>query len=70
MSPALPPRWFFRVLIVITFVPFFAWTLLRRIWIEVRNIPTYVMGDWSEDWDQIRYVWRTGTLPDDDGDEW
>jgi hypothetical protein len=68
MSPRVPPRWLFRILIVIAFVPFFTWTLLRRIWIEVRSIPVYIMGDWSEDWADLAHVWRTGALPPDGGD--
>lgn len=57
-----PPRWFLRTAIVVTIVPFFTWTLLRRVWVEVRSIPFYVRLDWAEDWAILQYMWRTGRL--------
>ncbi|BEV44736.1 hypothetical protein [Afipia carboxidovorans] len=52
--PRLPARIFLAAIMPIVVV----WTIVNRIWIETRDIPSYILSDLAEDFACFRRDWR------------
>lgn len=56
------PLWVARLLVIISFVPVLAWTVVSRLIRELRSIPQYIWWDCCGEVDSLARLWRTGEL--------
>lgn len=52
------PRWLRRSIVITVFVPAMLYTVISRVWREVRTIPFYVCCDLRENWADAKRWWR------------